>query len=356
MFETFFVKIHSEKRETMNLRAAFIMPMKISGSDMELRHLRVSINSIKQQTDGDWLLIIVDDYSDNERVRAALDEIKADLKDRVHVISLDKNVGPGAARNVGIRYAEQLGAPFILYNDADDVSDPRRLELVRKAFDSDETANVVYMSFDVIDEYDRVTPEEEICLSVREIILGHRKNVLEGEDAWIGIATVKNYTNLTSCTAVKTKLAAQEQFPKRSVSEDSHTWLRYGAHPGKFVFIPEIKNHYRICSNVQSRSRSKNDDFYEKKSSAEQDGFEKAMAIAKSFGRVRPEQENELRAAFYVRLALSMLYGDSEHCASQLIASACAISKESTLASIAALDCAPEFRQRLYELANRIKP
>ena len=33
--------------------------------------------------------------------------------------------------------------------------------------------------------------------------------------------------------------------------------------PGKFVFIREIKNSYRICSDQQSRSRGLNDDFYE---------------------------------------------------------------------------------------------
>ena len=330
----------------MNNTAAFIMPMKIPGTEMELYHLKLSIESIKEQTDKDWLLIIVDDCSNDERVSKALDDIKEDLKEKVHIIHLDKNVGAGLARNVGINYANQIGAPFILFNDSDDISNPRRLELVREKF-QDPTVNVVYMSFDVIDENNNITPEENICLSVREIINGHHNDILEGEDAWIGISTKKNYTNLTSCTAVRTWLAAKEQFPKAPISEDAHTWLRYGAHPGKFAFIDSIKNKYRICSKVESRSRSQNADFYKKKAAVDTDGFEQAMAISRSFGRIKTEDENPIRLAFYVREALSMVYGDDDISAKQLILSACKISKDKTIECIDSLNCEFEFKTRL---------
>ena len=244
--------------------AAFVMPVKLSGDELELRLFRESVESIKRQTDDNWILIMVDDYSDKQNVYDAIDEMKNDLGDKLHVIYSDKNYGSGAARNKGVKCAYEIGAPFILFNDSDDISDPRRLELVRKAFDEDETVNVVYTSFDVIDENDNVVPHDRILMSVREIIDGHQVDIVEGENAWIGIATKKKYTNLTSCTAVRTSLAAEEPFPSASVSEDSHTWVRYAAHPGKFVFLRDIKGGYRICSNVASRSRSNNADFYKK--------------------------------------------------------------------------------------------
>ena len=333
----------------MNRTPAFIMPVKIAGNELELRHLRLSVESIKNQTDPDWLLIMVDDFSDDENVSAALESIKNDLRDKVHIIHLEKNVGAGMARNVGIRYAAEIGAPFVIFNDSDDISHPRRLELVREKF-KDEDTNVVYMSFDVIDENDRVVSEDEICLSVREIILGHHKDVLEGEDAWIGISTKKNYTNLTSCTAVRTSLAAAEPFPQVPVSEDAHTWLRYAAHPGKFVFIGEIINHYRICSAVDSRSRGQNVDFYLKKAAVDSEGFEKAMEISRSFGRIKPEDENPIRTAFLVREALSMLYGDSEDCARELMRTAVKISEEKALESVALLDCDGAYKEKLKSL------
>ena len=327
------------------------MPVKISGNEMELRHLRSSVESIKNQTDSDWILIMVDDFSDDEKVSAALEDIKNELKDKAHIIRLEKNVGAGMARNVGIKYADEIGAPFVVFNDSDDISHPRRLEAVREKFEKEDT-NVVYMSFDVIDENDRVVSEEEICLSVREIILGHHKDVLEGEDAWIDISTKKNYTNLTSCTAVRTSLAAEEPFPAVPVSEDSHTWLRYAAHPGKFVFVDGIINHYRICSAVESRSRGQNVDFYLKKAAVDSEGFEKAMAISRSFGRIKPEDEDPVRVAFYVREALSMLYGDSDACAKELLLSAAKISKEKTMRCIDLQDCKPEYKEKLKALTE----
>lgn len=336
----------------MKEKAAFIMPVKIRGNEVELRLLREAVESIKNQTDEDWILVMVNDFSDEASVDAALAEIVEDLGARARLIALEKNVGAGEARNVAIRCAAELGAPFLLFNDSDDVSDPRRLELVRRAFETDETANVVYLSFDVIDEFGRTTPYEDICLSVREIIDGHRRDIVEGENAWVQIATKKKYTNLTSCTAVRTWLAVKEPFPKRSVSEDGHTWFRYGTYPGKFVFLREIKNHYHISSGVASRSRSNNDDFYEQMSAVDQEGFEAAMKLAEGFGTVKPEEENDIRTAFYVRLALSQLYGDTEVGAEKLLRSAMALSPARTVEAIAALDCGEEWKDKLRSLAE----
>ena len=332
--------------------AAFIMPVKLSGDETELRLFREAVESVKNQTDDNWLLIMVDDLSDSQSVYDTIDEMKEELKEKLHVIYTDKNCGSGAARNKGVRYAQAVGAPFILFNDSDDLSDPRRLELVRKAFDEDDTVNVVYTSFDVIDENGNVVPHDRILMSVREIIDGHQVDVVEGENAWIGIATRKKYTNLTSCTAVKTSLAVQEPFPSELVSEDSHTWVRYAAHPGKFVFLREIKGGYRICSNVASRSRSNNANFYQKMFEVDSAGFEEAVKIARKYGTMGGLDENDIRTAFYVRLALSLLHGESVPYCKKSLDKALAISKERTLAYIDQLYCAPEYKESMRTLAQ----
>ena len=335
----------------MNRTAAFIMPVKISGSNMELRHLMLSVESIKRQTDSDWILVMIDDFSDDVRVASSLDAIKDDLKDKAHIIHLEKNVGSGMARNIGIQYADSIGAPFILFNDSDDISHPKRLESVRKAF-SDDSVNVVYLSFDVIDENGNKTPDDKITPSVKEIIDGHKVDVVEGENAWINIAEKKKYTNLTSCTAVRTSLAVSEPFPPLSVSEDCHTWYRYAAHPGKFVFLRDIKNKYRICSGVQSRSRSINSDFYKKMYETDTDGFEQAIKIAKKYGTIAGRDENDIRAAFHVRVALTLIHGGSEDYAAKSLLKACEISKEKTLNYIDMLYCTAEEKEKLKSLIN----
>ena len=336
----------------MNHTPAFLMPVKLNGSERELRLFREAVESIKNQTDPDWVIIMVDDYSDNQAVYDVIDEYKAELKEKLHVLYSDKNYGAGATRNKGVRYASEIGAPFILFNDSDDLSDPRRLELVRKAFDSDETVNVVYTSFVVIDENGTPVPHEKINKSVSEITEGHKVDIVEGENAWIQIATKKKYTNLTSCTAVRTSLAVEEPFPSTSVSEDSHTWFRYGAHPGKFVFLREIKGGYRICSDVQSRSRSSNKNFYEQMYKVDSAGFEEAVKVAKKYGTMGGWDENDLRAAFHVRLALSLLHGGSEEWCRECLAIALRISKEKTLAYIEQLYCEPEFKARMKEFVS----
>ena len=102
--------------------------------------------------------------------------MKKDLKEKLHVIYSDKNYGTGLARNKGVLYAKELDAPFILYNDSDDLSDPKRLELVRNAFEKDKTVNVVYTSFDVIDENDNRYNSNELLFSHAEA-----KKKLKGE-------------------------------------------------------------------------------------------------------------------------------------------------------------------------------
>jgi len=334
----------------MNNTAAFIMPVKLGSGETELSHFRAAVESIKNQTDSDWVLVMVDDFSDDEKVYAKIDEFKSELGEKLHVIYFDKNYGAGPARNKGIAYANETGAPFILYNDSDDLSDPKRLELVRKAFE-DESVNVVYTSFDVIDENGNPVPDSNISMAIREILDGHKLDIVEGENAFVNIASKKKYTNLTSCTAVRTSLAVAEPFPIASVSEDCNTWFRYGAHPGKFVFLRDIKGGYRICTGVASRSRSLNHDFYKQLFEMDKAGFESAIDTAKKCGTMGGWNENDLRCAFHVRLALSLLHGGDEEYCRKSLGIAQAISKEKTLLYIEQLHCLPESKAKLKDFA-----
>ena len=335
----------------MNSTAAFVMPVKLGSGEMELSHFRAAVESIKNQTDSNWVLVMVDDFSNEKKVYEKIDEFKSELGDKLHVIYSDKNYGAGASRNKGIAYANEIGAPFILFNDSDDLSNPKRLELVRKAFE-DDAANVVYTSFDVIDENGCIVPEDKINMAVREIIDGHKVDVVEGENAFVNIASKKKYTNLTSCTAVRTSLAVAEPFPIASVSEDCNTWFRYGAHPGKFVFLREIKGCYRICTGVASRSRSKNVDFYGKLLEMDTMGFEAAMKLAEKYGTMDGWNENDLRCAFNVRLALSLLHGGAEDYCKKALSVALGISKEKTLEFIERLNCYSEYKEKMKALAS----
>ena len=126
------------------------------------------------------MLVIVDDHTGREVPLAHLSEVETALGPRGRVIYSDRRLCPGLARNLGIRAAAELGAPFILFLDADDLADPRRLERTRAAFCSGSDVNVVYSSHDFIDEYGRSIPPERLAPTVREAVDGHRNNPVGG--------------------------------------------------------------------------------------------------------------------------------------------------------------------------------
>lgn len=293
-----------------NSTAAFVMPHKMGNSKYAVEHLKYAVNSVIGQSDNDWILIIVDDYSNDTQSDVFLKSVEEEFCGKIIVLHTDRNVGAGEARNIGIREAAKRNAPFILFIDDDDISDNNRLKNTRRIFCTDNSTNLVYSSFLVINEFGVVVDAEKISPSVRDILEGHRSDIVDGPNSWIPIATMKNYTNLTSCTAVKTELAIKEPFPTHSVSEDSNTWLRYGAYPGTFRFIDGMKNYYRVCSGTSSRSREENINFYQQKALVEVQGFNKASEISNKYGLITSDEAFKINVRFFVRLSLSMIYGE----------------------------------------------
>ena len=94
------------------------------------RFIRTALESVLNQTYGDFLFRIVDDASTDgtrEVIRSIRDE-------RVELTSLEKNVGQTAALNIGLKRSE---SPWIARMDADDWSAATRLEEQRAALQED---------------------------------------------------------------------------------------------------------------------------------------------------------------------------------------------------------------------------
>lgn len=102
-----------------------------------------AIESILNQTFLDFELIIVDDHSNDNTKK-----IITDFQDqRLRYFYLDENMGPGGARNFGIKKSE---SEIIVLADSDDMSYPHRLELTRQAFAQNPKINVVYGRCDLL--------------------------------------------------------------------------------------------------------------------------------------------------------------------------------------------------------------
>ncbi len=288
--------------------AAFIMPHFASGRDnRDILFLKNAVDGVFKQTDENWHLIIVDDASDNNDAKNFLNDLYQKHPHRVSVIFQDKNRGQGACRNIGIGYAYKNNFPIILFNDADDISHKKRLETVRRIFSEDGKADVVYTTFKVIDEHNKPVASEKIAPSILEIIASHKAGPPQGYDCWIRIGTDTGYVNLTSATAVKTRLAYKCPFPEERVSEDAVTWMKYSALGGKFVFTDEIPSLYRNPQNTEgSSSRTREggkEKFFEKVVKFNTKGFLECIDIGLKNGSLQNEQIKELMVRFYIKQA-----------------------------------------------------
>jgi glycosyltransferase involved in cell wall biosynthesis len=85
--------------------------------------LRRAIDAILAQTIGELELLLIDDGSTDASPQIISAAVAAD--DRVRTLTMERNVGIARSLNAGLRAAR---APFVAVQDADDHSEPRRLE------------------------------------------------------------------------------------------------------------------------------------------------------------------------------------------------------------------------------------
>jgi glycosyltransferase involved in cell wall biosynthesis len=291
-----------------------------------------TIEGLFAQTDEDWSAIIVVDMPPNKEIHEYLIHLKQKYYPKIDVIFLERNVGPGVSRNVGVLKALERGHTIILFNDSDDISHPKRLEVVKKIFLDNPQVDVVYSTFEVIDENNRLTPIEKISSPILEILESHERDPLEGNDIWIKMGTETGITNITSSTAVRIRLAYQCPFPNEKASEDFHSWIRMSAFGANFKYTSLIPTKYRIPSFMKyqaSRTRIGPNSFNQIKARVDSDGFSKAIEVALARNTIKPEEVPLLKAKFYKRLAKSMRREMENELADELLDKAAQLDYES---------------------------
>ncbi|MFF1418448.1 glycosyltransferase [Streptomyces sp. NPDC058280] len=287
--------------------ATFVMPH-YSDDPRAFQYLEETLASLRGQSDRDWRLVIVDDASPQPRDRERLREMAAASAGRIVLLQQDVNRGQGICRNIGVRWAHEQGSGIVLFQDADDLSHPRRLELTRRVLTERPEVDFIYSTFTVIDEAGAPVPENRLTPSVREIIESHHDAPVEGRDAWIRMGVETGYTTLTSTVAVRTELALAHPFPDVRGSEDGHTWFRMAAGGGALGYIGSIPSLYRIPQNVTGSSdRSRiGADYYRRKAEVDTAGFFHAMSISLQRQTIQLSDVPDLKGGFLRRLSLTM--------------------------------------------------
>jgi glycosyltransferase involved in cell wall biosynthesis len=316
--------------------SAFIIPHYAGGYEQEQGRKKLliaeTIEGLFSQTDEDWCAIVVVDMTPNEETHDYLIHLKQKYYPKIDVIFLERNVGAGVSRNLGVLKALERGQSIILFNDSDDISHPKRLEVVKKILLENPHIDVVYSTFEVIDENNRLTPTEKISSPILEILESHLQNPLEGNSIWIKMGTETGITNITSSTAVRIKFAYQCPFPNEKASEDFHCWMRMSAFGANFKYTSLIPTKYRVPSFIKyqaSRTRIGLSNFNQIKARVDSDGFSKATEIALARNIIKPEEIPMLKAKFYKRLAKSMRREMENELADELLNKAAQLEYES---------------------------
>lgn len=317
-----------------NQPAAFVMPF-FSDSAACKADLQEAVRSVVCQSDGNWILYIVDDNSPRPLEHADLGAPAQPFRSQIEILRVQSRSGPGACRNLAVRMAQKRGCPIVLFLDSDDIAAPQRLVRTRAAFAHGE-ADVVYSAFATIDAQGAPFPEDALVPSVASILTVLRGAPPVGEGAWKRMAMDVGYTNLTSATSVRTELAANVPFPHEMVSEDFHTWLRFGASGGRYYFVPDELCKYRIGSGTSGSSsrRRYGATYYQKKAQVDSQGFELACAIAESSGRLASGELPMMRERFRARLAAELRAAGEVLLAEQLESLDASVSAEHLLSGV----------------------
>jgi len=109
-----------------------------------------AVASILVQTEWNLELIVIDDGSRDGSAAAAQEAIGSDPRGRV--MRLERNLGIARSLNAGL---EAAAAPFVAIQDADDFSDPNRLERELAAIASEPDVAVVGSRMREVDEQGR---------------------------------------------------------------------------------------------------------------------------------------------------------------------------------------------------------
>lgn len=285
--------------------AAFVIPF-YGDQEFSVRYLAEAIEGFDNQTDPNWRAIIVDDATPRGDARNYLSKMEDERPGQLHVIRLTKNMGHGHARNVAVQCAADNGYPFIMYNDADDISHPRRVEVVRAAFSANPLVDLVYSTFTAIDENCREIPDDKMVATNQALLALQRSRPIIGQDAWIRMG-LEATASLPSSTALRTAAALACPSPLQTPSEGFYQWMHVSAAGGSFLFTPEIPSLYRVTTSPSGLSHHRQrigvEQFYKNLVSVRTAGFVNALRVASNRGHWCSGHADMMMTLFYLRLA-----------------------------------------------------
>lgn len=282
----------------------FVIPIHIDENNIEkLEYFKQAINSILNQTCHEWSMVLVNDNSNNRILDEHINQVIAQQKQTIIYHKNGSRMGAGFSRNIGIEIARELGCEIILFQDADDISHHKRVEVTKEVIKT-QNVDVVYSPFIPIDEQGNKIAPEKLPNNIKTL-MENNNNPTVGKDVWKIIASKEIYINLTSTTSVRIDVARKVPFPNIRSSEDLYTWMLYSANGAIFQCINEIPSKYRIPQNVKHSSLSTSmgeEIFYQEFAEAYIKAFFECTKVALARGTISNEEINKMTPIVFTNL------------------------------------------------------
>ena len=200
-------------------------------------YVQKTVESILEQTFGDYELIIIDNGSTD-----GSSEIVAGFTDpRIRIVRLEKNVGVSNARNKGV---ELSTAPYITFLDADDWWEPTFLEEMAGLIARHPDAGIYGTGYYIVKNGKK-------CIAP----IGVEETFIEGEINYCQVYAKTLCMPLTSITVAIPRAVFDETGgfkPHLKLGEDFDLWIRI-ALKHKVVFLNKPLSNYNQDVDVTYR-------------------------------------------------------------------------------------------------------
>ena len=206
------------------------------------RYLGRALQSIYDQTYGNWEAIIIDNHSTDD----TCDVVKKFDDPRVSYLKIHNGGIIAASRNMGINAAKGNWLAFL---DSDDWWSADKLEICSKYID--DNLDLIHHDLDVV--YDQPSFFRRHVTCSRQLKSPMLKDLLIKGNAIVNSTVIVRKKLLT-------KVGGISEDKNMVASEDYNTWLRIAALTERFRYLPKSLGCYQVHSNgVSQRDMSKSD-------------------------------------------------------------------------------------------------
>lgn len=249
----------------MNPFISIIMPVYNSANQVE-----TAISSIVAQSMSNWELLVIDDSSTDHTVDIVDKWTHKDQ--RITLIKLETNSGPGHAKNIGLNRA---AGKYVTFCDSDDWIDKDAFAILSS--DEKEDSDVVVAGYyrDICDSKNNVL--ESNSVQMQTWYCDQKKDVIRS----IAVLDQKRLFSFAVNKLYKTELIKKKNicFSDKKFGEDYDFNISFFAHCSSIRVLDKSFYHY-IKQNNESLTERFIPDFYE----INRDRFEKMCKLIDEFG------------------------------------------------------------------------